>query len=107
MFESFKRAFGSGTRPHGWSVDISENGREGSVVYHDHEGSLTFYWEFGGGDVLATIGVGTGAEWSRKHPWAAARRTEILQRVASELIRQKAPTSRAEIDDLRGFINLR
>ncbi len=107
IFESLKRAFGLGSNPRDWSVGISEKGRYGSVTYRETAGSMSFYWEFGGGDVIATIGVVTEAEWAGEHAWAAGRRTEILQRVAGEVIRQKSPNSRADIDDQRGFINIR
>lgn len=88
-------------------VDITENGRSGSVVYREHNGSLTFYWEFGGGDVVTCINVGTAAHWRREHAWAADRRADILRFVADEVVRLKAPTCTAEIDEETGWMNLR
>lgn len=107
MFDSIKRVFGIESSSRDWSVGVSENGRDGHVTYRDAAGTLSFYWEFCGGDVIASVSVGKEAEWRVKHPWAAVRRAEILQRVADEVIRQKAPNSRAEIDDQNGFINIR
>ncbi len=107
IVEALKSTFGLGTRSRDWSVDIGGAGPCGSVTYRDTSGMLACYWEFGGGDTVATIGVGTEAEWTRHHRWAAARRTEILRRIADEVIRQKAPGCRAEIDDQGGFINIR
>ena len=91
----------------GWRVDIREEGRSGAVVYREAAGSLSFYWEFGGGNTLAIIDVGDEATWQEKHPWTAGRRAEILQRVSDEVIRQRAPANRAEIDDRRGCIYIR
>ena len=88
----------------GWSVSVHEDGRSGKVIYRDRSGSLSFYWEFGGGDVVATIQVGDAATWQRQHSWAAGYRAEILRRVGDEVIRQKAPGCRAEIDDRQGWI---
>lgn len=85
-------------------VEIQENGRSGTVLYQEPAGVLSFYWEFGGGDTVATIAVGTEAEWQKKHAWAAPRRAEILQRVAAEVIRQRAPQSQASVDLVRGWI---
>jgi len=60
-------------------LQIVEHGRDGQVIYRDSAGELSFYWEFGGNNVLALINVGTAAEWSRRSPWAVARRGEILR----------------------------
>lgn len=105
--ESGGGARGSSHAAVGWSVDIEEKGRHGTVHYREVAGTLTFYWELGGGDVVATIHVGDEASWHQSHPWAAGRRAEILRCVADEVIRQKAPGSRAEIDGKTGWIVLR
>ncbi|MEK7781914.1 MAG: hypothetical protein AAB370_10490 [Verrucomicrobiota bacterium] len=89
-----------------WSVVVHEEGRCGKVVYREPSGSLSFYWEFGGSDMVAAIRVGDAATWQQQHAWAAGRRAEILLRVASEVIRQKVPGCRAEIDDRQGWINI-
>ncbi|MBK8741352.1 MAG: hypothetical protein IPM02_18380 [Betaproteobacteria bacterium] len=90
-----------------WSVDIHEDGRSGKVVYREAARSLSFFWEFGGGDTVAIVHVGDKAAWRQQHAWAIDRRAEILQRIASETIRQKAPSCRAEIDERQGWINIR
>lgn len=87
------------------SVDITENGRTGSVVYREPAGSLSFYWEFGGGDVVALVQVEDHAALDA--PWIAGRRADILHFVAHEVIRQKAPKCRAEINEAAGEILLR
>ena len=90
-----------------WSVEVAERGRDGYVYYRDSAGSISFYWEFGGGDVVAIVSGDRVEEWKKNHSWAAARRREIMERVASEVIRQKAPNCRAEIDEHKGCIYLR
>ena len=94
ILESLKATFGLASKTRDWSVGIEETGRNGSVTYRDAAGSLSFYWEFGGGDTVATLEVGTESEWRSRPPWAAARRTEILRRIADEVIRQKATKHR-------------
>jgi hypothetical protein len=37
-----------------------------------------------------------------RHPWITGREREILERVAGEVIRRRAPSCRAEIDE-KGF----
>lgn len=93
------------------SIVVTEQGRSGEVIYRETGGEtslcLSFFWEFGAGDVVASVRTGTEAEWRATHPWALSRRSEILHFVAAELIRQKASRCRAEIDDAGGWINLR
>ena len=88
-------------------VDITENGRAGTVTYRDGAGTLSFYWEFGGGDVVAIIQVNDAAAWSAGRSWTAGERAGILRFVADEVIHRKAPGCRAEIDDGKGGILLR
>jgi hypothetical protein len=90
-----------------WSVEIVQSGRSGSVNYHEPSGCISFYWEFGGGDTVAIIWIEDLAVWSSRHPWAVGRRREILERVAYKVVRQKAPTCRADIDDGNGCIYIR
>lgn len=89
-----------------WAVDIQEEGRCGRVNYRDPDGRLSFYWEFGGADAVALIQVGDAETWRQQHAWALPRRGEILRRVAAEVIRQRAPNCRAEVDDRQGWITL-
>ncbi len=87
------------------SVDIIENGRYGSVAYRESAHSLAFYWEFGGGDAVAIIQVEDRT--ALQATWIGRRQAGILRFVADEVIRQKAPDSRAEIDEAAGCITLR
>ena len=86
-------------------VDITQNGPTGSVVYREPAGSLSFYWEFGGGDVVAIVQVDDRTALNTS--WIADRRADILRFVADEVIRQKAPKCRAEINETAGEILLR
>lgn len=90
-----------------WSVEVTSSGRSGSVKYQETLGCISFYWEFGGGETVASIWIEDLTVWSTRYPWAVERRREILERVASEVVRQKAPTCRAEIDEQSGCIDIR
>jgi ssDNA-binding replication factor A large subunit len=87
-----------------YRVEISEDGRSGQVRYSEGTTASVFYWEFGGGDTIASISVPTEQKWAKETPWPLERRDEILQRVAAETIRQKCAGCVAEFD--RGWINL-
>ena len=89
------------------NVTISQNGRSGSITYRESAGSIPFYLEFGGSDAIAIVWIEKPLVWSSRHPWAVERRREILERVAEEVIRQKASTCRADIDEQNGYICIR
>ena len=90
-----------------WTVEVVENGRSGSIEYRESAGSISFYWEFGGGDTVAIVWVGDLASWSTRYPWAIDHRRAILERVAHEVVRQKVPSCRADIDEKGGYIYVR
>jgi hypothetical protein len=90
-----------------WSVDAVEKGRSGSIEYREPAGRMSFYWEFGGGGAVAIIWVGDPALWKSRYPWAVDHRRSILERVAQEIVRQKAPSCRADIDEKGGYIYIR
>jgi hypothetical protein len=93
--------------PEKWSVEILEGGRSGSIGYEEPAGLISFYWEFGGGKTVVIIWVDDLASWKTRYPWAAERRREIMERVAREVIRQKAPSCTADIDESSGYIHIR
>lgn len=87
-------------------VTITEEGRSGAVVYTATHGRITGWWEFAGGAALAIVSMGSAAGWARQHPWAVARRDEILRAVGEAVVRQKAAGHRALIDAESGMITI-
>lgn len=82
------------------SVDVTASGPSGMVHYR--EGALhshDFYWEFSGGDVVASVSVPNPATWDRTIPWAAGRRDEVLGRVAEALCRRQCHGCMARVGD--------
>jgi len=100
-------AFMSNSATNDWRVEMPMGGRSGLVSYHEGSRVATFDWEFGGGNTVAIIYIGKASEWSQRYPWAADRRQEILERVKQEVIKQRAPTCRADVDEqVDGFTYL-
>ena len=88
-------------------LTIVEAGRDGELLYEEGGRTIRGYWEFGGGDAVTILSMGTAEEWSRGPSWAMDGRARILRFVADEAIRQKAPACVAEIDEDSGVIQLR
>lgn len=85
-------------------INIITEGRSGKIQYI--EGSLfkkntcEFYWEFGGGDVVAVISFPKNdSDWDKQYPWAAGRRMQIVKDVAERVRRQKSPSSALRWED--------
>lgn len=88
-------------------VTIIESGREGRVEYGEGLHTINGYWEFGGNDVVTIVSMGSPEDWQRSHAWAMDKRASILRFVADEVVRQRAPSCTAEIDERSGNIVLR
>ncbi len=89
------------------SVTIIDDGRDGRVAYSDGSHTISGYWTFGGGDVVTIVSMGSQDDWRRSNGWAVGQRASILRFVADEVIRLRAPTCIAEIDEASGDILLR
>lgn len=80
-------------------LKVVSHGRSGLVHYREGRHTHTFDWELGGGDVIMVVYVPTPAAWDAAVPWAARRRTEVLERLARALCRQQCPRGRYELAD--------
>ena len=90
-----------------WSLECKPVGQTGYFFYHEDARELPLYWEYGGGDTAVIVRVDDPSMFSLRFPWAVGREREILERVAHELIRQQAPTCRADIDEKNFCIYVR
>lgn len=77
------------------------------MEYADGLHTISGTWEFGGNDVVAIVSMGSSEDWQRSHAWAVNERAKILRFVADEVIRQKAASCAATIDEQSGSITLR
>jgi hypothetical protein len=85
-----------------YKVEISQSGRGGSINYTENEQALRLDWEFAmdGAYIFVPTPELWDAYWQGNNiQWAAGRRQEILERVAEEVRRQKAQSSKVTIED--------
>ena len=47
------------------------------------------------------------SKFTTRHPWIAGREREILERVAGEVVRRRAPACKADIDEKNFCIYVR
>ena len=85
-----------------YQVKITQKGRGGWIDYVESEKQLPFGWDFSA--IGVEIYVPSPEEWNEycnehKADWAKDRRTEILERVAQEVCRQKAKQAKVSIKE--------
>ncbi len=85
--------------PSDWSVECKPSGRDGYFFYHEDSREIPFCWEYGGGDTVVIVRIDEPAKFGLRYPWAIERKVEILERVAQEVVRQRAPSCVAVIDE--------
>ena len=87
-------------------VEITQSGRGGSIFYRENDQVVSFGWEFALDPALALIFGPKASQWDRAAPWAQGRQDEIFQRVAEEVVRQKAQGCDFETDLDEGVIEI-
>ena len=86
-----KNASASSAAPKGDGVHVITHGRDGEILYIEKGNTCRFYWEFLGGDAVVGVTFPKKDKWDTAIPWAAGRQDEIMQKVAREVVRKKAP----------------
>ena len=89
-----------------WNVIIKQEGRAGSVDYCEGSRKIRFDWEFGGGNVVVILRWSSAFDWEVQNPWAAGRKREIMERIAQEVIRQKAHDCVPQFNEAATMIQL-
>jgi hypothetical protein len=89
------------------SVEITAEGRGGSVDYREGELRIAFSWEFAEAPAIALVFGPRAAAWNRSYPWAADRQAEIYRFVGAEVVRQRAAGYAFDVDLDRGIIEVR
>lgn len=82
------------------TVEITQNGPGGSVIYTEGDRIVPFFWEFALSPALVLV------EGPSALRWDGGRQAEIYDFVASEIVRQKAVGRAYEIDLENGIITI-
>ena len=79
-------------------VDITQEGRGGSITYRAAGHEIKFDWEFAMSPALALVWGPPRAQWTSRFPWAKDRQAAIFDFVGAEIVRQKSPGGGYEFD---------
>ena len=86
-------------------VAYFQDGRGGTIKYSDRDITISFGWEFAGGNGLVIIFITETAYWEASTKTPLSERDEILEFVALSVIRDKAPGCIYEIYE--NFIDIK
>lgn len=78
-------------------VRYDEQGRAGHVIFYREDKVVRFFFEFGGGNTLAYVDIPSPEEWTASTGFPMEDRAGILEYIAKDIIRVKAPGYTYEI----------
>lgn len=89
-----------------FTVSVRQEGRSGTVLYREGSNELKFYWEFGTGEALISIYLGTIEEWQQYEGWCRERRGLIASRISEEIARSQLPPCVGQLDSQPGYLDI-
>lgn len=90
----------------GARIGYASHGREGRVVFSRGLKSFEMYYEFGGGDVIATIDVPSESEWAGRTGFPVEQRAAILEFVGKSVVRDQTTGGRGRFVVKEGRIEI-
>lgn len=84
----------------------SSNGRSGFVHYKSKEGNFDLYYEFGGGNVVATIQVPSEKDWVAKTGLPLERREEVLHFIGQRVVKDQTTSGRGSYKIEGNWLNI-
>lgn len=80
-------------------VVVQKKGRNGRIVVTQGADRFTFYWEFGGGNCIASVDVPDPEAWRDQEPYCRYPRDSFLAGLAREIARLECPQAGIEIGE--------
>lgn len=87
-----------GDGPDGARLSYSSDGRSGHVHYQSAAASFSMYYEFGGGDCVASIDLPSASDWPRLTGMPLDRRAEVLDWIGRRVVQDQARGGRFTIE---------
>ena len=82
----------------GARVSYVNQGRGGKVVFSAGHTSFEMYFEFGGGDTVATIDIPSAAGWVERTGCPLAKRQAILEFIGESVVRDQTTHGRGRFE---------
>ncbi|MEO6040181.1 MAG: hypothetical protein ABIQ93_17335 [Saprospiraceae bacterium] len=105
FFSKLLGIFGGG-KPSGAKILYSNDGRGGYVHYQSRAATFAFYYEFGGGEVVASIYLPSLPEWEKETGLPLARRDEVLNFMGRQVVKDQTSYGRGSFKIEKDFLNI-
>lgn len=89
FFQRIKKLLRRGGDTEPPSIRYSNDGRGGYVYYQSAEANFAMYYEFGGGNRVASIDVPGLGDWYRVTGLPVARRDEVLNFIGLQVVKDQ------------------
>lgn len=90
----------------GASVSYMNEGRSGKVVFSKGMRGFDMYFEFGGGDTVATLDVPSAADWTKHTGFAIDMRQPILEYIGKCVVRDQTTQSKGRFEIHDQYISI-
>lgn len=90
----------------GARVSYLNEGRSGRVVFTKGLKSFTMYFEFGGGDTVATIDVPLATDWTTATGFPIDTRPDILDFIGKSVVRDQTTHGKGRFEVHDGYISI-
>ncbi len=90
----------------GTKVSYSNDGRSGHVHYQSPEAKFALYFEFSGGDCVASINIPSPAKWEKETKLPLARREEVLNFIGRQVVKDQTTNGRGHFKIEGDWLNI-
>jgi hypothetical protein len=90
--------------PNGQKLMYTSEGRSGYVHYKRQTASFPMYWEFGGGDVVASISIPSIRKWVSETGIPLEKREEVLNFIGNQVVKDQTTNGKGSFKIEEDFL---
>lgn len=84
----------------------SSDGRSGHVHYQSPEVQFALYYEFGGGDCVASVDIPGPGDWEKHTGLPLSRRDEVLDFIGRQVVKDQTTGGRGYFKIEQNWLNI-
>jgi hypothetical protein len=90
----------------GARLTYGSDGRSGRVQYQSPRAKFTMYYEFGGGDCVATVDLPSPATWERQTGLPLDQRDAVIDWIGRQIVRDQISSGRGRFVVNGGWLEI-
>jgi hypothetical protein len=87
-------------------IRYTSDGRSGHVWYQSREAEFAMYYEFSGGDCIASINIPEPEDWEKHTGLPLARRDEVLHFIGQQVVKDQTTGGKGSFKVEGGWLNI-